>query len=126
MAATVKRPPTMGAVVTVVFRSRLRDEEDPLYAEMAPRMLELARSMPGFVSFERFVSGDGERLALITFETLADVEAWRDHPEHREAQRLGRERFYSEYSLTVAEQVRSYGFDPERGEWRGENGARRS
>ena len=101
-------------MVTVVFRSRLRDPDDPLYAEWAPRMLELATSMPGFVSYERFRSDDGERLALIAFESIADVDAWRRHPEHREAQRLGRERFYSSYSLVVAVQERSYSFDGER------------
>jgi heme-degrading monooxygenase HmoA len=101
----------MADVVTVIFRSRLRDEGKAEYAELAPRMLELARTMPGFVSFERFTADDGERLALIAFESLDDVNRWRQHPDHREAQRLGRERFYSEYKITVAEQVRSYSFD---------------
>ncbi len=101
-------------MVTVVFRSRLRNPDDPEYAELAPRIEELARSMPGFVSFERFQSADGERLSLIGFEALADVDRWRNHPEHRAAQRRGRERFYAEYSITVAENVRAYGFDAER------------
>jgi heme-degrading monooxygenase HmoA len=104
----------MADVVTVIFRSRLRDEGKAEYAELAPRMLELARTMPGFVSFERFTADDGERLALIAFESLEDVKRWRQHPDHREAQRLGRERFFSEFSLTVAEQVRSYSFDGKR------------
>ncbi len=98
-------------MVTVIFRSRLRDPNDPEYAEIAPRMLELARSMPGFVSFEQFRSEDGERLSLIAFETLADVDRWREHPEHRAAQRRGRESFYAEYSITVAEQVRTRRFE---------------
>lgn len=100
-------------MVSVIFRSRLREDGKAEYAELAPRMVELAKTMPGFVSFELFISDEGERLSLIAFETLEDVKAWREHPEHREAQRLGRERFYSEYSITVAEQVRSYGFDGE-------------
>jgi heme-degrading monooxygenase HmoA len=101
-------------VVTVVFRSRLRDPDDAEYAELAPRMVDLAKTMPGFVSFERFTADDGERLSLIAFESLEDVDGWREHPEHRAAQRLGRERFYSEYTITVAEQVRSYSFDGKR------------
>lgn len=74
----------------------------------------LARSMPGFVSFKQFTAADGERLSLIEFEQPADVEAWRMHPEHLDAQRRGRERFYAEYSITVAENIRSYSFDGER------------
>lgn len=101
-------------MVSVIFRSRLRRESEAEYAEWAPRMLDLAKTMPGFVSFKRFTADDGERLALIAFESLEDVTAWREHPEHRAAQRLGRERFYSEYTITVAEQVRSYSFDRER------------
>ncbi len=101
-------------MVSVIFRSRLRDEGAAEYAELAPKMVELARTMPGFVSFERFTADDGERLSLIAFESLEDVKAWREHPEHRAAQQLGRERFYSEYTITVAEQVRSYSFDGKR------------
>lgn len=104
----------MVGVVTVIFRSRLRDEDDAEYAELAPKMVALAKTMPGYVSFERFTADDGERLSLIAFESLEDVERWREHPQHRDAQRLGRERFYSEYNITVAEQVRSYSFDGER------------
>lgn len=94
----------------MIFRSRLRDENDAELRELAPRMVELARTMPGFVSFERFTADDGERLSLIAFETLEDVKAWKEHPEHLVAQRRGRESFYSEYNITVAEQVRSYSF----------------
>ncbi len=101
-------------MITVIFRSRLRDPDDAEYAELAPRMVELARGIPGFVSFEQFAATDGERLALIAFETLEDVERWRGHPEHREAQRKGRESFYTEYSIVVAEQLRAYSFDGER------------
>jgi heme-degrading monooxygenase HmoA len=102
--------------VLVVFRSRLRNNDDPEYARLAPRMVELASGMPGFVSFKQFDAGDGERLALIEFETHEQVEAWRRHPEHLEAQRLGRERFYSTYDLTVCDVVRNYGSENPRGQ----------
>ncbi|NNL67961.1 MAG: antibiotic biosynthesis monooxygenase [Myxococcales bacterium] len=99
---------------TVVFRSRLRNPDDAAYAAMAPRMLELVRTIPGFVSFKAFESADGERLALGHFESLEAVDAWRAHPEHREAQRLGQSRFYAAYDLEVCEVVRSHAFDGER------------
>lgn len=100
-------------MITVVFRSRLRDEDDEEYAALAPRMLELARATPGFVAFASFTSDDGERLALAHFESLEAVDAWREQAEHVEAQRRGRERFYSGYTIEVCEQVRAYGFDGE-------------
>lgn len=88
-------------MVVTIFRSRLRDDANPLYDEWAERMDALARSMPGFVAIKRFDAADGERVSLVEFADQASHDAWRDHPEHRAAQRLGRERFYSEYRVQV-------------------------
>jgi len=97
-------------MVVVIFRSRLREEFAGQYQAKAMEMLELARAMPGFISIKTFAADDGERVSLVEFDTIEHLEAWRDHPEHREAQRLGRERFYSEYRLVVCEPIRDYGY----------------
>jgi heme-degrading monooxygenase HmoA len=86
-----------------VFRSRLRPEAGPDYRDTAERMLELARAMPGFVDFKTFEADDGERVSIITFASAEAHRAWRDHPEHRRAQQLGRERFYASYDISVCE-----------------------
>lgn len=93
-------------MVIVLFRSRLREPQDPRYGPMAERMLQLAEAMPGFRCFRSFRADDGERLSLIEFETEEQLAAWRDHPEHREAQRLGREAFYAEYRVQVVYPLR--------------------
>jgi heme-degrading monooxygenase HmoA len=100
-------------MVVALFRSRLRPGENEEYREVATRMLELARAMPGFVNFKSYSAEDGERLAVVEFESLETLEAWRDHREHVEAQSAGRERFYSEYRLQVCDLVRDYSFDGE-------------
>jgi heme-degrading monooxygenase HmoA len=64
-------------------------------------MLELARTMPGFVDFKSFEADDGERVSVITFDSPEAQRAWRDHPEHRAAQQIGRERFYAWYDISV-------------------------
>jgi heme-degrading monooxygenase HmoA len=97
-------------VVTTLFRSRLRPEAREEYERWAQRMNELAAAMPGFVSIKTFAADDGERISIIEFESEADHGAWRDHPEHREAQRLGRERFYAEFQIQICAPVRRYGF----------------
>jgi heme-degrading monooxygenase HmoA len=94
------------AVVVAVFRSRLRPEHAAEFQELAGRMRELAEAMPGFLSYKVFASEDGERCSIIEFDSAEHLRAWREHPEHREAQRLGRERFYQEYSLQVGEPQR--------------------
>ena len=84
-----------------VFRSRLRPEAVEEYGPLAERMDELAETMPGFVERKAFVAEDGERVTLVTFATREQQHAWRDHPEHRAAQRAGVDRLYSEYRIQV-------------------------
>lgn len=94
----------------VVFRSRLREEDDAKYEALAPRMLTLAQSMPGFVSFKAFSADDGERVSIIEFESEETMRAWREHPEHRRAQEAGRRSFYSEYSVVICRRLRESRF----------------
>jgi heme-degrading monooxygenase HmoA len=91
-------------MVLSVFRSRLRPEHEAEFQALASRMMKLAEAMPGFVSYQVYVSADGERCSLVEFETAEQLRAWRDLPAHREAQRIGRERYYAEYRLQVFEQ----------------------
>jgi len=98
-------------MVVGIFRSRLRPDLPEDYALVADRMLALAQAMPGFRSFKSFSAEDGERLSLFEFESLAALEAWRDHPEHREAQTAGRARFYTEYQVQICDLVRSNAFE---------------
>jgi heme-degrading monooxygenase HmoA len=90
-------------LVVTVFRSRLRPESVVEYHETAQRMVALARTMPGFVDFKSFEAADGERVSIVTFASKQTHRAWRDHPEHRAAQQMGRDRFYSSYDISVGE-----------------------
>lgn len=83
-----------------VFRSRLR-EDAHAYHDHAERMAALADTMPGLVERKGFTADDGERLTLVTFADRTSHDAWRDHPEHREAQRAGVRDYYECYSIAV-------------------------
>jgi len=93
-------PFTTGQVITI-FRSRKRPEAEADYVQTAGQMEAAARTMPGFVDFKVFVAEDGERVSLITFDSPAAQQAWRDDPRHRLAQQKGRDDFYLEYSIQV-------------------------
>jgi heme-degrading monooxygenase HmoA len=93
-----------GPVVTV-FRSTLRPDAVEEYEVVSERMVALARAMPGLLDYKTFASDDGERVTLVTFASIEEHQAWRDHPEHRQAQRLGRERFYDTYAIQVCTSV---------------------
>jgi heme-degrading monooxygenase HmoA len=96
-------------MVITIFRSRLRPENEKAYQKMASRMHELAQKMPGFISIKTFNAEDGERVSIVEFASEETHNAWRRHPEHMEAQRLGRELFYSEFKLQVCQLEREYG-----------------
>ena len=85
-----------------MFRSRLRDD---VPADVRRRSATSSRRepapFPGFVEFKMFFAADGERLALVTFASAEDEAAWRDDAQHRDAQRRGRDEFYSEYDVAV-------------------------
>jgi heme-degrading monooxygenase HmoA len=93
-------------MVITIFRSRLDAKNEAEYRVAAERMREIAMGMPGLVSFKAFAADDGERLSMIVFDSVEAQKAWREHPEHREAQRRGWESFYSEFSLVVCENPR--------------------
>jgi len=92
--------PQVGQVITV-FRSRLLESAGEAYGEHAQLMSELARAMPGYVEHKIFTAADGERVTLVTFADRESHNAWRDHPDHREAQRAGIQAYYAEYSIAV-------------------------
>jgi heme-degrading monooxygenase HmoA len=81
-------------MILTIFRSRLRFDASA-YPEVAAQMLELAQQMPGFVSFKTFKNDDGERCSVVLFADWDSHHAWAKHPRHIEAQRQGREEFYS-------------------------------
>jgi len=99
-------------MVITIFRSRLRPENEPAYQEVAARMHDLALQMPGFISIKTFAAPDGERVSLVEFESEETHQAWRRHPEHQAAQKLGRELFYSEFQIQVCKLERAYGMPP--------------
>ena len=100
-------------MIVTIFRSRLRPDVEE-YPRTAQRMDELATSMPGYISHKSYLAEDGERLTLVTFDSEAAQEAWRMQPEHRLAQKAGRDIFYSEYHIQVCKVLRQSDFKHQR------------
>ncbi len=99
-------------MMVVFFKTQPRADIDAGgYQKAAQRMYALASKMPGFLSFKRYSSDDGDAFAVVKFESEEALEAWRNHPEHVEIQRRGREEFYDYYWVQVCKSVREY-------EWR--------
>ena len=75
----------------------LRDE----YVALVDRMAALARTMPGYLSHKGFFADDGERVTIVEFEHEEGLRTWRRNPEHIAAQKLAREKYYTEYHVQV-------------------------
>jgi heme-degrading monooxygenase HmoA len=98
--ATTMNAEESDSPIVTVFRSRLRDDSDG-YEETAMDMFLKASSMPGFVDFKQFTADDGERVAIVQFDSLEHQDDWRNHPDHRAAQQRGRAEWYAEYRIQV-------------------------
>jgi len=98
-------------MVIVVFRSRVRTGADSAGLEaLGQRMYALASAMPGFVSYRDYAAADGESLTLVEFDSADHLAAWRNHPEHLQAQEHGRAEVFDSYHISVCEPVREYRF----------------
>lgn len=90
----------------VIFRATVK-QLDTQYSTTAARLRELALSEFGCLEFTAVTEGDSE-IALSYWPSEAHIKAWKDHPEHRAAQKMGRDHWYSAYSVQIAEIGREY------------------
>ncbi|HAN72588.1 MAG TPA: antibiotic biosynthesis monooxygenase [Actinobacteria bacterium] len=101
----------MFCMIAVIFSSTRTPEDDAGYAAMAERMDDLARAQDGFVAVESVRDPATRRGITVSYwRDEASARAWRQVAEHLQAQTQGRERWYSEYSVTVAEVSRTHRF----------------
>jgi heme-degrading monooxygenase HmoA len=99
-------------MIAIIFRSRLTDTAAAEgYVEMAAEMLARAKEMPGFIDFKSFKADDGERLSLVYWKDHDTLKAWRNDLRHQLAQRLGREKWYTQYRIEVTEILRENSFE---------------
>jgi heme-degrading monooxygenase HmoA len=95
--------------VVCIFRSVRSDHADDEYEEWSNRMDRLVVTAPGYIGHTSFRdSATGRGVTISYFSSMADLVAWKQVPEHLEAQALGRSAFYREYEIEVAEIVRHY------------------
>jgi heme-degrading monooxygenase HmoA len=112
----VVEPPSRARYV-IVFRSRLRPGVEAEYSAKADEMYGIVSAMPGLLSAKDFVADDGERVAIIEFDSAEHLRAWREHPEHLRAQLEGRERWYASYDIQICVVERGSHFDAQTATW---------
>jgi heme-degrading monooxygenase HmoA len=91
----------------VIFTAQ-RTESDDGYAAMAQAMFELALQQPGCLGAESVRGSDDLGITVAYFSDESSIRNWKENTRHLEAQRLGRERWYSHYELRIAKVERAY------------------
>ncbi len=94
--------------VSVIFVAQRTDADADGYARAAAMMDRLAAQQEGYISMDSVRGSDGLGITVSYWTSDAHAKAWRDHPEHATIRDAGRDRWYSRYSLHVAEVTRSY------------------
>ena len=100
--ASTPKPP----YYAVIFTSH-RTEGDNGYGEMAARMVELASMQPGFLGVESAREDVG--ITVSYWSDLESIKQWKANAEHQEAQRLGREKWYSSFKTRISKVEHDYG-----------------
>lgn len=90
----------------VIFSSH-HNPGDNGYQEMAMRMVQLASQQPGFLGIESVSQDLG--ITVSYWKDLESISNWKQNAEHREAQKLGREQWYSTFKVRIARVERDYG-----------------
>jgi heme-degrading monooxygenase HmoA len=90
----------------VIFSS-LRNADIQGYAETATRMVELAAEQPGFLGVESVREDLG--ITVSYWSDLQSIKQWKAQAEHRLAQQMGMDKWYSSYKTRIALVERDYG-----------------
>jgi heme-degrading monooxygenase HmoA len=106
MIANTPKPP----YYAVIFIST-RTEGDNDYAEMADKMVELAKLQDGFLGIESAREEIG--ITVSYWRDLEAIKNWRENSEHSIAREKGRKDWYKAFKTRIAKVERDYGWEKE-------------
>jgi len=101
MFAQTPEPP----YYAVIFTS-LKAKEDQGYSAMSNHMVALVQQQEGFLGFESARETLG--ITVSYWRDEASILAWKAQIEHQQAQKAGKERWYTDYKIRIAKVERDY------------------
>ncbi|AZQ09368.1 antibiotic biosynthesis monooxygenase family protein [Shewanella khirikhana] len=90
----------------VIFKATAR-AQDSQYSAMAASLRQLAFEKFRCRDFIAVTEGEQE-IAISYWDSEADIEAWKQESRHLMAQKLGQDKWYSDYTVEVVEIKRRY------------------
>jgi len=91
-------------VLAVIFRATVAELDDE-YRQAAQRLKALAFERYGCREFVSVTEGN-EEIAVSWWDTEQQIREWKNDPEHRAAQKRGREKWYRSWTVEVCEVLR--------------------
>jgi heme-degrading monooxygenase HmoA len=101
--AETPKPPYY-AVIFTSLRTTVNDQ----YAETSELMVKLAKQQEGFLGLESAREQLG--ITVSYWKDLDSIRKWKQQLDHAEAQKAGREKWYSLYKTRICLVERDYGF----------------
>lgn len=97
-------------MIAVIFEMIPQQGQMESYQKQAAELAQKLTTQAGFISVERFQSlSDPEKLLSLSFwQDEESVSAWRNQPDHRQAQQKGKEQLFRHYRVRVALVCREY------------------
>lgn len=92
----------------VIFTSVLTAETEG-YDAMALKMVELAKEQKGFLGYESSRTDIG--ITVSYWDNLDAIKTWKENLDHKQAQNLGKEKWYQSYKIRIAKVERDYDFN---------------
>ncbi|MCL6236471.1 antibiotic biosynthesis monooxygenase [Acinetobacter sp. ANC 5579] len=90
----------------VIFKACIRTL-DELYFSTAQQLRDKALTHFNCQHFEALTEGEHE-IALSYWNTLEDIRAWQQDAQHLVAQQLGKNQWYTNFSVEICEVLRRY------------------
>ncbi|MDH5610407.1 MAG: antibiotic biosynthesis monooxygenase [Cyclobacteriaceae bacterium] len=97
----------------VIFSSQRTDKDHQHYEEMAEGMLKIVEEFDGYLGCESYRNLDGKGVTISYWQSLNEIQYWKDNLAHRAVQRMGRDKWYSSYTVRVCKIEKEYSFDAE-------------
>lgn len=97
-------------MIEVIFEVHIPKEKLAFYLELAEELKPSLKKTPGFISSERFTSltQPEKLLSLSKWENEESLTLWRNETQHRLKQKIGREKIFTHYQITVTKTLRCY------------------
>ena len=93
----------------VIFKAKIKTL-DATYQSTANRLRKLALQVYGCLEFTSTAKGSRE-IAISYWPSKAHIHAWKNNPEHQQAQALGKSRWYESYQFEIVEVLNQHGSD---------------